>query len=263
MSNASNIFGYVAGSISLAALIIGYFGTRLPSLRMKALEEVLSETENTLQTAKQSGFLTDDDFVIKVEDCLASLRATSAELHIRTVCATSTWKECTEICKGLSNQISGCIVEVKKLRASVVTTSESERIRMLRENRSSRTQSILSDQTMFPPAFDCHRSYHPSSTARSWYTTDIIARPGSCPPSIDCTVSWCPKPRATRDEHGFSSPGFVLTAEPSSSTMVSQRDAAMEPPVRSAFGGILSVVNFVPQIMWRTNPRSDLEMGET
>ncbi|KDQ64114.1 hypothetical protein JAAARDRAFT_116379 [Jaapia argillacea MUCL 33604] len=120
MSNAANIFGYVAGGVSLGVLALGLYGSHRPSARQKNLDEVISDTETILRSATHQGFLPDPHLNVKLHGRLSGLRAKASELRTKTLCATSTWKECREFCLGLSFEIGNCTNETKKLRAVIL-----------------------------------------------------------------------------------------------------------------------------------------------
>lgn len=71
-SSGSDVFGYIAGSISLIALGVSVFRARLPSVRMKDLEEVLNDTEMTLQAAVEAGLLPNTRVVLKLQQRLTA-----------------------------------------------------------------------------------------------------------------------------------------------------------------------------------------------
>ncbi|EGN92054.1 hypothetical protein SERLA73DRAFT_164257 [Serpula lacrymans var. lacrymans S7.3] len=127
-----NVYGVFTATISLVALIGHVLHRYLPSARMKILVEALDDTEGMIYSMAEAGLLPRSRAVLEMEERLAILRAKSSELHAKAVCATTPWKECKELCKGLSASIGICLCQVKELRASAVMISEAER-RRLRE----------------------------------------------------------------------------------------------------------------------------------
>lgn len=56
-SYSSNVFGFVAGGISLLGFMIALCRPHLPSNKIKTLENLLHETENTFNEAVEAGLL--------------------------------------------------------------------------------------------------------------------------------------------------------------------------------------------------------------
>ena len=54
---SSNVFGFVAGGISLLGFMIALCRPHLPSNKIKTLENLLHETENTFNEAVEAGLL--------------------------------------------------------------------------------------------------------------------------------------------------------------------------------------------------------------
>ncbi|EPQ58921.1 hypothetical protein GLOTRDRAFT_135928 [Gloeophyllum trabeum ATCC 11539] len=133
MAGAADIFGYVTGAVSFVVLMITGSRTLLPSVKIKQLDEILDDTEKTLRSVVEDGFINDQRVVRMMYQSLTSIQKRSRHLRARTKCATSLWKEWHEFFQGLSRTIVGCIEEAKDLRALVISTSEEERRRLERQ----------------------------------------------------------------------------------------------------------------------------------
>ncbi|EGO28000.1 hypothetical protein SERLADRAFT_383910 [Serpula lacrymans var. lacrymans S7.9] len=139
-SSGSDIFGYIAGASFLIALGGSLVESHLPNARMRLLEEVFKDTEAILHSLgrqwwNKAFYLTHTS--PRNWNSVSALQVKSSELRVRTVCATTPWKEYTEFCSGLSRSIGTCLQQVKELRALVVSTTEAERRRLYNEQRGS------------------------------------------------------------------------------------------------------------------------------
>jgi hypothetical protein len=65
----SNVFGLVVGGISLLSLVIAVCRPHLPSNKIKILENLLHETEDTFRDAVEAGLLV-DEFIERTKDRL-------------------------------------------------------------------------------------------------------------------------------------------------------------------------------------------------
>lgn len=66
----SNIFGFIVGGVSLLGFVVRLCRTHLPSNKIKTLEALLHETENTFRSAVEDGLLV-DKFVQMAQNRLA------------------------------------------------------------------------------------------------------------------------------------------------------------------------------------------------
>ena len=69
-SFSSNIFGFVAGGISLLGFMVAVCRTHLPSNKIKTLEILLHETENVFKEAVEGGLLV-HEFIERTQHRLA------------------------------------------------------------------------------------------------------------------------------------------------------------------------------------------------
>jgi hypothetical protein len=57
LSFYSNIFGFIAGGVSLLGVVVAVCRPQLPSNKIKILENLLHETENIFKEAVEDGLL--------------------------------------------------------------------------------------------------------------------------------------------------------------------------------------------------------------
>ncbi|KDQ64117.1 hypothetical protein JAAARDRAFT_74913 [Jaapia argillacea MUCL 33604] len=126
MSKAADIFSYVAGAISLAALFISLIWRSLPSTRMQRLEEVLEDTTKTLRSAVEDGALPDHKIVSKFEYRFTQLRAASRGLRLKTLSTSYPLKDWLDLCGGLPRSIADCTGEVEELRIEIIANLSQE-----------------------------------------------------------------------------------------------------------------------------------------
>lgn len=69
-SFCANIFGFIAGGISLLGCVIGVCRPHLPINKIKTLENLLHETETTFKEAVEAGLLV-PEFIERTEENLA------------------------------------------------------------------------------------------------------------------------------------------------------------------------------------------------
>ena len=65
----SNVFGLVVGGVSLLSLAVAVCRPHLPSNKIKTLETLLHETEDTFRAAVEAGLLV-DEFIERTKDRL-------------------------------------------------------------------------------------------------------------------------------------------------------------------------------------------------
>ncbi|KIJ16646.1 hypothetical protein PAXINDRAFT_168155 [Paxillus involutus ATCC 200175] len=124
----SNVFGLVVGVISVTVLVFGFCRSQLPSNKIKVLEELLDETQALFSSYAEEGYLPEESVKTDIERRLARLRDETFELRSQAYRATTFAQDYTGFFAGLSRTIGRACLEVKLLRADVISSSEIERL---------------------------------------------------------------------------------------------------------------------------------------
>ncbi|KIJ69910.1 hypothetical protein HYDPIDRAFT_104569 [Hydnomerulius pinastri MD-312] len=150
----SNVFGFIAGGVSLAGLLITVCRSHLPSNKIKTLETLLEDTEKTFLTAVENGLLKQPQFNQSVEEKLVKLKEETAVFRSRAYCVTN-------------------------LRQDYMDTSEKER-RKLIEMQSHPANGLAS------PNQANWGEYRPTDQPAPLlpHAAEVIKRPSSCPPAL-------------------------------------------------------------------------------
>ncbi|KIK74270.1 hypothetical protein PAXRUDRAFT_836017 [Paxillus rubicundulus Ve08.2h10] len=124
----SNVFGFVAGGISLILVVFGFCRTQLPSHKIKVLEELLDETQDLFSSYVEQGYLPQESIRANIERRLARLRDETFDLRSQVYRATTFAQDYTGFFAGLSLTIGRACSDVKRVRADIITKSEIERL---------------------------------------------------------------------------------------------------------------------------------------
>ncbi|KIK97190.1 hypothetical protein PAXRUDRAFT_825166 [Paxillus rubicundulus Ve08.2h10] len=124
----SNVFGFVAGGISLILVVFSFCRSQLPSNKIKVLEELLNETEGLFSSCVEEGYLPDERVRADIERHLARLREETFNLRSQAYMATTFAQDYTGFFAGLSLTIGRACSDVKRVRADVITKSEIARL---------------------------------------------------------------------------------------------------------------------------------------
>ncbi|KII88219.1 hypothetical protein PLICRDRAFT_54061 [Plicaturopsis crispa FD-325 SS-3] len=135
MSLGMDLFGLIAGALSLLALFHSVVISQLPKTKIKDLDAVIRETEDQFYRDIEDGFLSNKNFVFQVEEQLCSYHLDCEKLRIRVLGAKSFLAEFWELLKGLSVSISTLCSEVSELQSEIITTSQEARMEMARTRR--------------------------------------------------------------------------------------------------------------------------------
>ncbi|KIK77666.1 hypothetical protein PAXRUDRAFT_834926 [Paxillus rubicundulus Ve08.2h10] len=127
-SFSSNLFGFVAGGISVIVLVFGFCRSQLPSNKIKVLEELLDETQALFSSYAEEGYLPEERVKADFETRLARLRDKTLDLRFQVYRATTFVQDYTGFFTGLSLAIGRLCWQVKLLRANVISKSEIERL---------------------------------------------------------------------------------------------------------------------------------------
>ncbi|KAG8216513.1 hypothetical protein J3R82DRAFT_6629 [Butyriboletus roseoflavus] len=166
LSFYSSVFGFIVGGISLLGFVISLCRPHLPTNKIKTLETLLHETENTFNGAVEDGLLM-HDFIQMAEHRLAVLKEETYSLRSRAYNATTLSQDYAEFLSGTSTAIGRTCQSLKKLRAAVITSSEERRGRL----------------TQIDPVPQAPSPVPPSPEAERPPSTEIL-RPRSCPPAL-------------------------------------------------------------------------------
>ncbi|KAF9238818.1 hypothetical protein BU15DRAFT_62332 [Melanogaster broomeanus] len=139
----SSAFGFVAVGISLAGLVFGLCRSQLPSSKIKVLEELLDDTQCLLNSCVEEGYLPQERVRDEIEPDLARcLRDEIFDLRSQAYKATSFLQDYAGLFAGLSLTIGRACSQVRRLRADVITKSDTER-------RRRRDNAVLSEELPF------------------------------------------------------------------------------------------------------------------
>ncbi|KIJ57762.1 hypothetical protein HYDPIDRAFT_44786 [Hydnomerulius pinastri MD-312] len=175
----SNVFGFIAGGVSLAGLLITVCRSHLPSNKIKTLEALLEDTEKTFLKAVEDGLLKEPQFNQSVEKHLAELKEDTAVFRSRAYCVTNLRQDYMEFFKGLSTAIGFACQGVRELRAEVISTSERERRKLLAMQSYPVNGPVSQNQTNGGE----HRPTE-QPTPLLPHAAEVIKRPSSCPPAL-------------------------------------------------------------------------------
>ncbi|GBE85428.1 hypothetical protein SCP_0706150 [Sparassis crispa] len=184
-----DVFGFFSNVLSLLAFLgplLGVIYFYLPSCRQKCLDELLCETEGMWRTAHEEGLFVDptfETFLGTTERNLALFRSQASDLRTETYSATTVYHQLKGAVTGLSLRIVYLCEHVKKLRATILSTTTKERKKLEREGR-----YISVGQRPFPAGTTAHPRSSFNEAAHSFPcgadgsdNTEYFPRPGSVP----------------------------------------------------------------------------------
>ncbi|KAF8835971.1 hypothetical protein BDN67DRAFT_912021 [Paxillus ammoniavirescens] len=124
LSFYSNVFGLVAGGVSLIVLVFAFCRSQLPSNKIKVLEELLDGTQALVSSYVEKGYLP-EEVRANIERRLVRLEEDTFDLRSQAYRATTFTEDYTGFFAGLSLAIGRACLEVKRLRAEVIVSSTS------------------------------------------------------------------------------------------------------------------------------------------
>ncbi|KAH0826180.1 hypothetical protein J3R83DRAFT_5612, partial [Lanmaoa asiatica] len=119
LSFYSNVFGFIAGGISLLGFVVAVCRPQLPSNKIKKLETLLHEAENTFKESVEAGLLV-PEFIERTDYLLTGLKEETCILRARAYSATTVRRDFFEFFRGTSNEIGHACQSVKTLQAEVI-----------------------------------------------------------------------------------------------------------------------------------------------
>ncbi|THH04861.1 hypothetical protein EW146_g10060 [Bondarzewia mesenterica] len=165
MSTVSGIeyFGLVSGIVSMLALTAGAISWHLPSAKLQELDATLEETETLFRDAQEQGLLMDPAFVEITQRHLSALRDRTIIVRGNVHAATTFFKQCKEMFKGLSLTISFICKDVKILRSVISTSSAEARLRLRETSMNVSSPANVSNRDISPPIL-CRNNTSTSET---------------------------------------------------------------------------------------------------
>ncbi|KAF9238765.1 hypothetical protein BU15DRAFT_13964, partial [Melanogaster broomeanus] len=115
-----NVFGFVAGAISLTCLVFSICRTQLPSNKIKVLENLLDETQSLFHSRVEEGYLPQERLKVYIDRRLDSLRDQACGLQSQAYSATTSAQDYRQLFTGLSWAIGRVCFDVREVRAQVI-----------------------------------------------------------------------------------------------------------------------------------------------
>ncbi|KAM5537887.1 hypothetical protein V8D89_008363 [Ganoderma adspersum] len=133
MVNASDIWNFVSGALTLVPCALGYVYHQLPSYLFRVMDDALKETESLLSSSLEDGLIPDSSLTLKFMQSAEQFRSCAERMRPQVYRAATYWAQLKAISSGLAGEISTLSAEVMDLRAEVCATISSSRERLIEE----------------------------------------------------------------------------------------------------------------------------------
>ncbi|KII93052.1 hypothetical protein PLICRDRAFT_170844 [Plicaturopsis crispa FD-325 SS-3] len=167
MSLGSDVFGYIAGAISIAVTLYAIVYSLLPNTKVANLLNLVEETEALFQRFKDEGlcFHKDESYSAStVGRSLHECRLEADKYRATAICSPSLTDQC-RLFFSLRRPISECSAIVTELRRIIVTDTERARAR-------------LKESGQLRNVDECHSAAPPSQRGNTWTSAmTLVAEP--------------------------------------------------------------------------------------
>ncbi|KAI0669461.1 hypothetical protein C8Q78DRAFT_1080159 [Trametes maxima] len=137
MTSTLDIWNTIIGVLGLLSLlcqlVFWIVQNRLPTAKLRVLEETLQETEHLLEKCIEEGRLVHQDDPAQFQCRLAELRTRTSDIRVETLGAKNYMDDVRNMMKGLSKRTGHLCEEVRATRAEISTSSSTASQRLLED----------------------------------------------------------------------------------------------------------------------------------